>query len=440
MNFCGYELKDFIVSAVKDLGFKNFSEVQRNVFDSLQCRENLLVRSKTGSGKTHAFLIPIFNNLDPKNKIVQAVIISPTTELARQTYKVAQHMASFSKDEISIRVYVGGTDREREIQTLRSSQPQIVISTPGKLKDLVVDENVLKVYTASTLVVDEVDMALDSGYAEDIDAIAGILNEKRMMFFSATMSEKVLPFIKKYLDNPKMIDIKDNSELNITHIWIPLKHRDRFEMLEQLMNIINPYLCIIFCNKKETVISVAGALRNKGIEVGEIHGDLSPRERKRILKDAQDLKYQYIVASDLAARGIDLDGVSEVINYEIPRDFEFYIHRSGRTGRMNYKGMVYSFYTELDDIYLDNLAKKGVKPIYMQISKEGELEEYKGRNVREKRVKPLNEGQKRARAMLHKAGKVSPGYKKKLQRKQDELSVKLYKAEGKKKRNKNRGK
>ena len=235
MNYLGYELRDFIVRAIKDLGFQNFSEVQRNVFDSLKENRNLLVRSKTGSGKTHAFLIPIFNKLDPKEQKVQAVIISPTTELARQTYKVALHMASFSPDTITVRLYVGGTDKLREMNTLNNSQPQIVIATPGRLKDLVVDENVLKAYTANTLIVDEVDMCLDSGYADSIDAISGILKDSRMMFFSATMSEKVLPFIKKYLDNPKMIDIKDNSELNITHIWIPLKHRDRLEMLESLL-------------------------------------------------------------------------------------------------------------------------------------------------------------------------------------------------------------
>ncbi len=433
MQFAGYEFKDFIVKAIKDIGFSDFSSVQKEVFDAVGENKNILARSKTGSGKTHAFLIPIFEALDPKDKRVQAVIISPTTELARQTYKKAQHMASFCGDEISIKLYVGGTDKLRDMQSLKQSQPQIVIATPGRLKDLVVDENVLKAYTADFLIVDEVDMCLDSGYADDVDAISSILKDKRMMFFSATMAESVLPFIKKYLDNPKMIDIKDNSELNITHIWIPLKHRDRFEMLNDLINIINPYLCIIFCNKKETVISLANDLRAEGLAVGEIHGDLSMRERKRVIKEAEALKYQYIVASDLAARGIDLDGVSHVINYEIPTDFEFYIHRSGRTGRMNYTGEVYSFYTDLDDVYLDNLAKKGVKPIY-KVIKEGVLEDYKGRNMRQKRVKPLNEGQKRARAMLHNAGKVSPGYKKKLRKKQDELSVKLYKASTKKKK------
>lgn len=424
MKFNGYEFKDFIVRAINDLGFKSFTDVQKGVFDALSSNKNILARSKTGSGKTHAFLIPIFNDLDPKLNQVQAIILSPTTELARQTYKVCQHMASFSPDTISVKLYVGGGDRIREIDALKKSQPMIAIATPGRLKDLVVDENVLKAYTASYLVIDEVDMALDSGYADDIDALTAILKDKKMMFFSATLAESIQPFVKKYLSNPEFIDIKDDSELNITHIWIPLKYRDRFEMLESLMNIINPYLCIIFANKKETVLELAKKLREKGIKAGEIHGDLSPRERKRILKEASELKYQYIVASDLAARGIDIDGVSHVINYEIPKDFEFYIHRSGRTGRMNYTGEVYSFYDDLDDIYLDNLNKKGVKPIY-KVIKNGELLDFRGRDSRAKRVKPETDEEKRARAVIKKPSRVTPGYKKKLREKQKSFANQL---------------
>ncbi len=424
MLFDGYEFKDYIIRAIKDLGFKSFSDVQKNVFDARKSDKNILARSKTGSGKTHAFLIPIFEDLDPTKNEVQAIIVSPTTELARQTYKVCQHMASFSPDTINIKLYVGGTDRTREIEALKKGQPHIVISTPGRLKDLVVDENVLKAYTANYLVIDEVDMALDSGYQDDVDALSAILKDKKMMFFSATMSEAIQPFIKKYLQNPIFIDIKDDSMLNIKHIWIPLKYRDRFALLLDLMNIINPYLCIIFANKKDTVIDLALKLREAGYKVGEIHGDISPRERKRILREADSLKYQYIVASDLAARGIDLDGVSHVINYEIPKDFEFYIHRSGRTGRMNYTGEVYSFYDDLDNVYLDNLNKKGVTPVYMNI-KNHELVDFKGRDSRQARVKPVSDEEKRAKAVIKKPNKVTPGYKKKLREKQQAFAKQL---------------
>ena len=145
MKFLNYEIKKYIASALTDLHFKDFSVVQKEVFSNLNKGKNLLVKSKTGSGKTHAFLVPIFNNLDEDLAEVQAVIVSPTAELANQTYKVAQHIASFSGKEIKVKVYNGGKDRLREIEELNSGQPQIVIATPGKLKDLAVDENVLKI-------------------------------------------------------------------------------------------------------------------------------------------------------------------------------------------------------------------------------------------------------------------------------------------------------
>ncbi len=433
MIFDNYELKDYIVKAIKDLGFKSFSEVQNEVFNKIKLNKNLLVRSKTGSGKTHAFLIPIFNTLEEQTKKVQAVIVSPTKELAMQTYKVAQHIASFYGETIDIRLYSGGSDRNRELERLNNSQPQIVIATPGKIKDLVVDENALKIYTASYYVVDEVDMALDSGYAEDLDMIGGILKDTKMMFFSATISEKMEPFIKKYLDTPEYINIENKSKLDIEHFWIPIKYKERLDVLLSVMKIINPYLAIIFANKKENVMELARNLRSNGYKVGEIHGDLSPRERKRFLQEANTLKYQYIVATDLAARGIDIDGVSHVINYEIPKDYEFYVHRSGRTGRMNYTGIVYSLYTDLDDVYLDNLSKKGITPIYKEI-KNSEFVDYKGRNTRQSRIKPLNQIEKKARSLVKKPEKVTPGYKKKMQEKADSIASKMYSRENTKKK------
>lgn len=431
MKFCGYEIKDYIASALEDLHFKEFSEVQRQVFNNLVSSRNLLVKSKTGSGKTHSFLIPIFNSLDEKRMEVQAVIVSPTVELAQQTYKMAQQIASFSGESISIKLYSGGTDRQREIDSLKNRQPQIVIATPGKLHDLAVTANALKIFTASIYVIDEVDMTLASGFEDQIDAVTGILKDARMMFFSATMNESILPFIKKYMPNNKFIEVKNFNELKIDHIWIPLKHKSNEERLFELLDIINPYLCIIFCNKKETVEAVSSMLKAKKYSVAEIHGNLDKRARKQILNEINSLKYQYIVASDLASRGIDIDGVSHVINYEIPKDFEFYLHRAGRTGRMNYSGIVYSFYHELDSEYLNNLESRGVTPKYKDI-KNGELVDFKGRNVREKRLKPLNEKEKIARSFVPKPTKVKPGYKKKMREEIKKISKKLYLAENKK--------
>lgn len=439
MMFDGFDLKDYVVRALEDLKFKEFTDVQKAVFNKLKTSKNILAKSKTGSGKTHSFLIPIFEDLNELDFQIQAVIVAPTKELAMQIYKVAQHIASFSKDRIDIRLYSGGSDRNKEIEKLKSSTPQIVIGTPGKIKDLAIDENVLKIYTAKYFIVDEVDMTFESGFSDDLDVITSVVKDARLMFFSATVAESILPYIKKYMTNVEFIEIQNNNDAQIKHIWIPLKYKDRYECLVDLLKTIQPYLCIIFANKKETVIEIGSRLAANGYFVGLMHGDLTPRERKRVLNDCNKLKYQYLVATDLAARGIDIEGVSHIINYELPHDFEFYLHRSGRTGRMYKDGIVYSFYEDVDDEYLDNLAKKKVKPEYFEL-KNGELIEYKGRNTRAQRIKPKTDYQKQAAKFVPKSDKVSPGYKKKRQAKIDEIAQRLKKNDmKKKKRRRNNG-
>ena len=433
MVFDGFELKNYIVKAIENLKFKEFTDVQKAVFNNLKTNKNILAKSKTGSGKTHSFLVPIFQDLEESKYSVQAVVVAPTKELAMQIYKVAQHIASFCGDRIDIRLYSGGADRNKEIDRLKSSQPQIVIGTPGKIKDLAIDENVLKIYTTKYFVVDEVDMTFETGFQDDLDIVTSVVKDAKLMFFSATMAESVLPYIKKYMTNVEFLEIKNNEDTKIQHIWIPLKYKDRYEQLINLLGCIQPYLCIIFANKKETVVELAGKLAASGYFVGVMHGDLTPRERKRVLNDCNNLKYQFLVATDLAARGIDIEGVTHIINYELPYDYEFYLHRSGRTGRMHKDGIVYSFYEEIDNEYLDNLAKKKIQPDYYEI-KDKELIEFKGRNTRQSRVKPKTDYQKQAAKFVPKSTKVKPGHKKKRQAQIDEIAKKLYKKDQKKKR------
>lgn len=433
MQFDNYEFKSYIVRSLQDLKFKNLTPVQKEVLNAIHMNKNILAKSKTGSGKTHAFLLPIFQSLNEDDHSVFATIISPTKELAMQTYKMAQHIASFSDKRIDIKLFSGGTDRLKELEKLKSTMPQIVIGTPGKIKDLAITENALKIYTSKYFIVDEMDMALDGGYEEDLDEISKILVNSKMMFFSATMEDRVLHFAKKYLSNPHMVDIKDTNDAQIEHVWIPLKHKERLDMLLNLLNTIQPYLAIIFANTKERVIEVGKELSSRGYFVGLMHGDLTPRERKRVLNDCKALKYQYLVATDLAARGIDIEGVTHIINYELPYNYEFYLHRSGRTGRMHRDGIVYSFYEEIDDAYLDNLAKKKISPKYYEI-KNGELIPYKGRATRAARVKPKTDYQKEAAKFVPKPKKVSPGYKKKMQAKIDDIASRLKKNDQKKRR------
>lgn len=216
------------------------------------------------------------------------------------------------------------------------------------------------------------------------------------------------------MNQPDEIYIKPRelSSLNIEHIFIPLKSRDRDTVLLQLLEAINPYVGIIFCNKKEQVDVLTSMLFGKGFKVTKIHGGITARERKRIMDRINKAEFQYVVASDIASRGIDIDGVSHVINYDLPKDMEFYVHRSGRTGRANYTGMAISLYTPQDDNYIDFLEGKGIKIIYKEIRNK-ELVERRERKERSKRERVTAGFNKNTVNVKKNNKKVKPGYKKK---------------------------
>jgi ATP-dependent RNA helicase CshB len=407
--------KKYIQNAIDKLGFKKFTEIQEQVIPVARKRTDIIGCSQTGSGKTHAFLIPIFEQLDPSIKDVQVVICSPTRELATQIYAFAKQIAEQAEETIDIRQFTGGSNRAKEVERLTKSQPQIVIGTPGKIRDLAIKENVLQVYKATTFVIDEADMALEAGFLEDIDQIAGLMQKDlQMMVFSATIPEMLKPFLRKYMNQPFEVYIKPKelSSLNIEHIFIPIKSKDRKTVLTQLINVINPYVAIIFCNRKETVEELGTELYNQGVNIAKIHGGIQPRERKRMMSRINAGEFQYIIASDIASRGIDIDGVSHVINYELPGDMEFYVHRTGRTGRANYTGLAISLYAVSDDNYIDFLESKGIHISYKEI-KNSELVERRERKERSKREHVTAGFDKNTVNVKKKNKKVKPGYKKK---------------------------
>ncbi|XMB87264.1 DEAD/DEAH box helicase [Mycoplasmatota bacterium WC44] len=419
------KFKDYIMNAIEELNFKELTEIQKQVIPHALKGKSIVGKSQTGSGKTHSFLLPIFENLQGEG--VRAVICSPTRELAEQIYKVAMQIASHSEERIDIRLYTGGTDRKRELKQL-DTQPTIVIGTPGKLHDFVIKEKKLFVHTADVFVIDEADMALEDGFLDELDQVAGLMKDDlQMMVFSATIPVSIQPFLKKYMANPLFITIEPNqlTNINIEHILIPTKYKNKKQMLTELLSVINPFLAVIFLNTKKNAIELAEHLRSNGHKVGEIHGDLPVRIRKQMMRRIKALEFQYVVATDIAARGIDIDNVSHVINYELPQDVEFYVHRTGRTARANNSGIAISFYDYDSYEYLDQLEVKNIKFKFKEI-KNNELVDTKSRNQRSKKVFVSSEAET-ARAMIKKPKKVKPGYKKKRAREVDELAKKLAK-------------
>jgi ATP-dependent RNA helicase CshB len=408
-----YAFKPFVTQVINKLGFIEPTPIQKQVIPLVLKQRDIIGISQTGTGKTHAFLIPIMDLIDVQQDHVQAVIISPTRELAMQTY---EHAKKFMKElpELRVSLIVGGSDKQKTIDKL-STQPHLVIGTPGRIKDLSLDEQALHITTADIVVVDEADMTLEYGYLEDIDAVLGKMKENiQMLVFSATIPQKLRPFLRKYMHSPKIIEIDEKvaSSLNINHYLVPTKHRDRYSVLREIMNIIDPYLCIIFTNTRVEAAKTTRLLREEGFKVGEIHGDLEPRERKQMMRRIKENMYQYIVATDIAARGIDIDGASHIINMGFPSELDFYIHRSGRCGRGKYTGECYSMYDTSDENIVHLLEKKGIHFTVKEI-KNATFVDSGNREKRKNRVKQQTELEKKIQSVVKKPRKVKPGYKKK---------------------------
>jgi len=423
MDIENLQIKPYIKNALTDLNFTELTPIQQEVIPLALKKIDIIGQSQTGSGKTHAFLIPIFETLNENEQKVQAIITTPTRELAEQIYQVASHIASFSNVPIAISRYMGGTDKERALAKLKS-QPQIVIGTPGRIKDLAINERALLAHTAKIFVVDEADMTLEAGFLQDIDQIAGTMAKNlQMMVFSATIPVGLKPFLKKYMQAPQHIHIspKQQTAINIEHILYPTKHRPRIEILKQVLTALNPYLALVFANTKKTATEIASELTTAGFNACEIHGDLDPRKRRQVMNRIRNLEYQYIVATDIAARGIDIEGISHVINFELPQDLEFYIHRTGRTARGSFAGVAITLFDTGEEEALDQLEARGISFAYKEIGKSGELTSANQRNRRVSRVKRGNEIDKIAKAKVRKPKRVSPGYKKKMKYKMDKV-------------------
>lgn len=416
-SFKQFQFNPFIMEALAAKGFEQPTEVQEKLIPIIKKGKSVVGQSQTGSGKTHTFLLPLMDKVDPTLDEVQIVITAPSRELANQIYQEANQLASFSTPEIRVSNFVGGTDKQRQLNKLKNQQPQVVIGTPGRILDMM-NEQALKVHTAFAFVVDEADMTLDMGFLKEVDQIAGRLPEKlQMLVFSATIPEKLRPFLKKYMANPVVEHIKPKSVIseNIDNWLISTKGKDSNRVIYQLLTIGHPYLAIVFANTKQKVDEITEYLKEQGLKVAKVHGDISPRERKRVMRQIQNLEYQYVVATDLAARGIDIEGVSHVINAEVPHELDFFIHRVGRTGRNGLDGTAITLYSPADDEAITQIEKLGVT-FHPKEIKNGEIVDTYDRNRRTKREKTRNELADPTLIGLvkKKKKKIKPGYKKKI--------------------------
>ncbi|HGD4921749.1 TPA: DEAD/DEAH box helicase [Streptococcus agalactiae] len=422
MSFKDFNFKPYIQRALDELKLVDPTDVQAKLIPVVRSGRDLVGESKTGSGKTHTFLLPIFEKLDESSDDVQVVITAPSRELGTQIYQATKQIAEHSEQEIRVVNYVGGTDKLRQIEKLKVSQPHIVIGTPGRIYDLVKSGD-LAIHKAHTFVVDEADMTLDMGFLDTVDKIAGSLpKDVQILVFSATIPQKLQPFLKKYLTNPVMEKIKTATVIadTIDNWLLSTKGRDKNAQILELSKLMQPYLAMIFVNTKERADELHSYLSSNGLKVAKIHGGIAPRERKRIMNQVKNLEFEYIVATDLAARGIDIEGVSHVINDAIPQDLSFFVHRVGRTGRNGLSGTAITLYQPSDDSDIRELEKLGINFI-PKVIKNGEFQDTYDRDRRNNREKSYQKLDTEMIGLVKKKKKkIKPGYKKKIQWKVDE--------------------
>lgn len=422
MSFKDFNFKPYIQRALDELKFVDPTDVQAKLIPVVRSGRDLVGESKTGSGKTHTFLLPIFEKLDESSDDVQVVITAPSRELATQIYQATKQIAEHSEQEIRVVNYVGGTDKLRQIEKLKVSQPHIVIGTLGRIYDLVKSGD-LVIHKAHTFVVDEADMTLDMGFLDTVDKIAGSLpKDVQILVFSATIPQKLQPFLKKYLTNPVVEKIKTATVIadTIDNWLLSTKGRDKNAQILELSKLMQPYLAMIFVNTKERADELHSYLSSNGLKVAKIHGGIAPRERKRIMNQVKNLEFEYIVATDLAARGIDIEGVSHVINDAIPQDLSFFVHRVGRTGRNGLSGTAITLYQPSDDSDIRELEKLGINFI-PKVIKNGEFQDTYDRDRRNNREKSYQKLDTEMIGLVKKKKKkIKPGYKKKIQWKVEE--------------------
>ena len=366
MKFSELGLKDELLKAIKRSGFEEATPIQEQTIPLALAGKDVIGQAQTGTGKTAAFALPILQNLDKHNKVIQALIIEPTRELAIQTQ---EELFRLGRDENArVQVVYGGADIGRQIRSLKNHVPAILVGTPGRLLDHL-KRKTIDLENVNTIVLDEADEMLDMGFIQDIESILSyVKNRKQTLLFSATMPKPILNISEKFMNNPEIVRIK-TKELTadlIDQYFVRAKDSEKFDIMCRLIDVESPDLAVVFVRTKRRVDEVTRGLQARGYNAAGIHGDLSQARRLTVLKRFRAGKLDILVATDVAARGLDISGVTHVYNYDIPQDPDSYVHRIGRTGRAGQNGSSITFVTPNEIGYMrtiEQLTKKKMTPL-----------------------------------------------------------------------------
>jgi ATP-dependent RNA helicase DeaD len=356
LKFRELGLSEDLLKAIEEKGFKEATPIQAETIPLTLQGEDVLGQAQTGTGKTAAFAIPIVEHVDLNNPSVQALVISPTRELAIQTQG---EISRFGKEKgVKVTSVYGGSDIRRQINNLKG-HPQVVVGTPGRLLDHI-NRRTLKLNNVKTLVLDEADDMLDMGFLDDIESIIKQVPEERQtLLFSATMPPSIKRVGVQFMNNPQQVKIKAKELTTdlVDQYYIRVKQFEKFDIMTRFFDIQAPKVTIVFCRTKRRVDEVSKGLLLRGYRAAGIHGDLTQSRRSQIMKDFKYGKIDVLVATDVAARGIDISNVTHVYNYDITQDSESYVHRIGRTGRAGRHGVSMTFVEPNETSYLRDIEK-----------------------------------------------------------------------------------
>ena len=339
-NFKDIGVNKELLKSIQEMGFETPTPIQK---ESIPClltsRQDLISLAQTGTGKTAAFGLPIIQQIDPKIKHVQAIVLCPTRELCIQ---IAKDLIAFSKylDYVKVLPVYGGTKIENQIKSIKKGI-QIIVGTPGRTKDLI-KRKILKLDIVNRVVLDEADEMLSMGFKDDLDFILDkTSNNRQTMLFSATMSKEVISISKKYMKDAKEIAVakKNSAAKNVEHHIYDISSRHKYEALKRIADYNPNIYGIVFCRTRRQTKEITNKFINDGYNADAIHGDLSQGQRDEVMSRFRDKSLQMLIATDVAARGLDVEDLTHIINYSLPDDPEIYTHRSGRTGRAGKSGI-----------------------------------------------------------------------------------------------------
>ena len=342
LKFEDLQLDERILRAVADMGFEETSPIQGQAIPLALEGKDIIGQAQTGTGKTAAFGIPLLERVDPKVKKLQAIVLCPTRELAIQVAEEVRRLAKYMHGIKVLPVY-GGQEIVKQIRSLKDGT-QVIIGTPGRVMDHM-RRKTIRTEEVHTVVLDEADEMLNMGFLEDMETILGQLpQERQTMMFSATMPSAIQEIARKFQKDPMTVKVvkKDLTVPKVTQYYYEVKQKNKIEVLSRLLDLYAPKLSVVFCNTKKGVEEVVEALQGRGYFAEGLHGDLKQIQRDRVMNSFRNGKADILVATDVAARGIDVDDVEAVFNYDIPQDDEYYVHRIGRTGRAGREGKAFS--------------------------------------------------------------------------------------------------